>query len=250
MVIFCSDLPNDQDMIKALGSCALPCPIPSGDACFWGVGDNDSTLKVSIERKKIGDICQCINDGRYLYQAQSSKDDGIDVLCLIVEGRIHRNLDDGLLEVPVWRVNPKTGKRAEFYAPVRPAITYSRFDQFLTELDFLAGIIVKRSENVRETTDIIKSLYDNFQTPPSKHNSLRQIYSQPNRDAVSLTRPGLVRRIAKEFSGVGLQRSRAVADRFKTVKEMVNADVKQWLEVDGIGKKTAEKVIKEINGGI
>lgn len=248
MIIFTSCLPNDADMIKALGSCALPCPLFT-DCAFWGVGDNDTVLKIGIERKKIGDIVACISDGRLIHQAQICKENQIDVFVVIVEGRVHRNPDDGLLEVPVWGINPRTLRRAEIYQPVRPTISYSRFDQFLTELTYLAGIIVKRSENVHETADIIQALYTNFQTPPGKHNSLHQIYTRPNRDGVLLTRPGLVRRISKEFLGIGWERSRAVAERFKTVRELANADVKQWREIDGIGKVTAEKVVREINGG-
>jgi len=34
-VIFTSNLPNDADMIKALGSIAIPCPLFT-DCAFWG----------------------------------------------------------------------------------------------------------------------------------------------------------------------------------------------------------------------
>jgi len=247
-LLWCTSAPNDRDLVKLLGSNVLCVPIPCGDVWFSGVGDSDNIPQICVERKKIGDLVQCIGDGRYLHQAQSAKDFGADILIVVVEGRIHCNPEDGLLEIPVWGINPRTLKRAEIYRPVQPAMTYSRFDQFLTELQYLAGVIVKRSENVHETAVIIKALYDNFQTPPSKHNSLHHIFEPPNRDSVLLTRPGLVRRVSKEFSGVGWQRSRSVAEHFKTVRAMVNAGVKDWLEVDGIGKKTAERVVQEIGG--
>ncbi|MFA5937189.1 MAG: ERCC4 domain-containing protein [Candidatus Paceibacterota bacterium] len=235
-------------MIKALGSVAVPMPLQTGDCAFFGVSDTDTALRICVERKKIGDIAQCINDGRYIHQAQSAKDAEFDVLCLIAEGRIRCNPDDGLLEVPVWGISHRTMRRCEMYQPVKPAMQYSRFDQFLTELDYLAGIIVKRSEDVRETACIIKSLYANFQTAPSKHGSLKQIYEQPI-GHVLLTRPSLLRRMAKELSGIGWERSRTVSEYFKSVREMANADAKCWQGIEGIGKKTAEKVIKELNGG-
>jgi ERCC4-type nuclease len=247
MLLFCSNLPNDQDMIKVLGSCAIPCPLFT-DCGFWGVNNTGETILVGIERKKIGDIVACIYDGRLMHQAQMAKENGIDVFCVVVEGRVRSNPDDGLLEVPTWGINPRTMHRAEIYQPVKPTITYSRFDQFLTELDFLAGIIVKRSENVYETASIIRALWDNFQTPPSKHNSLHQIYTQPV-GTVQLVRPSLLRRVSKELSGIGWERSKAVSEYFRSVADMANAGVKQWTGIDGIGKKTAEKVIKELNGG-
>jgi ERCC4-type nuclease len=243
--IFCSGLPNDQDMIKALGSCAIPCPLFT-DCGFWGVNDTGETVLVGIERKKIGDIVACILDGRLMHQAQIAKENGIDVLCVIIEGRIRSNPDDGLLEVPVWGINPRTMHRAEMWQPVKPTLTYSRFDQFLTELDYLAGVIVKRSDNVQETACIIKALWDNFQTPPSKHNSLHKIFEQPI-GSVQLVRPSLLRRVSKELSGIGWGRSKEVSEHFKSVKEMVNADSKQWQEIEGIGKGIAKKVVQEIN---
>lgn len=247
MTIYTSCLPNDQDMIQALGSIARPLPIATGDACFSGIGDNDSTILVCVERKKIGDLCRCILDGRYLHQLQIAKENGADVFALIVEGVIRPSPEDGLLEVPVWGINPKTMRRCQMWEPVKPTTTYSRFDQYLTELDYLAGVIVKRSRDVQETASIIKALWDNFQTPPDKHNSLRQVFSPPN-TKVELVRPSLLRRVVKELDGLGWERSRAVADHFKSVQEMANADVAEWVKIEGIGKKTAEKVVKAVRG--
>ena len=249
MTIYTSNLLNDADMIKALGSIAVPLPIAVGDACFSGIGVNGDVILVAVERKKIGDMVSCILDGRYLHQAQISKELGADILCLIVEGAIRSNPDDGLLEVPVWGINPRTMRRAQLWEPVKPTISYSRFDQYLTELDYLANIIVKRSADVRETASIIKALWDNFQTAPDKHNSLHQIFSAPP-PRVFLTRPSLVRRVAKEISGIGWERSAAVADEFPTVRAMVDAGVKDWESIEGIGKKTAQKAVRDLNGGV
>jgi ERCC4-type nuclease len=243
MTIYTSNLPNDQDMIKALGSLACPLPLSIGDCCFSGY---DSKL-IAVERKKIGDLCSCILDGRYLAQAQTSVELGADYLCLIVEGECRSNSEDGLLEVPVWGINPRTMKRCEMWVPVKPVMMYSRFDQFLTEVARDLGVIVKRSRDVQETACIIKALYINFQDPPDGHNSLHTIYKTPLRD-VLLVRPGLVRRVASELPGIGWQRSKVVAERFAHIKEMCEAGVKDWSKLDGIGKKTAEKVVKALNG--
>jgi ERCC4-type nuclease len=235
-------------MIQALGSIAHPLPIATGDACFSGIGDNGSTILVTVERKKIGDLCQCILDGRYLHQLQIAKTNGADVFALIVEGVVRPSSEDGLLEIPVWGINPKTMRRCQMWGPVKPTTTYSRYDQYLTELDYLAGVIVKRSRDVQETASIIKALWDNFQTPPDKHNSLRQVFSPPN-TKVELVRPSLLRRVVKELDGLGWERSKAVAEHFRTIRAMANADVAEWVKVDGIGKKTAEKVVRAIRGG-
>jgi len=249
-MIFTSNLPSDQDMIKALGSAAIPVSLFT-DACFVSI---DSKI-VCIERKKCGDLAACINDGRFLFQMQNCKAAGGDYLVLILEGRYRRNPDDGLLEIPVWGVNSR-GNHAEIWKPVQPTMQFSRFDQYLTEIQRDAGILVKHTENVRGTADTILALYQNFQTPLDQHNSLHQMFKPPT-PTVQLVRPSLVRRIASELNGIGWERSGAVSQHFNSVTEMVNAGVSEWenittTDIKGksrkIGRKTAEKIVKSLVG--
>jgi len=233
---------------------AVSIPLPHADILFFGVNDAREPIRIGIERKKLGDMVNSILGGRYLHQVQAAKEMGVDVLVLVVEvERMRPSPEDGLIEVPVWRsvmvpgsLKPKT---KQVWEPLKPSISYSRFDQYLTELDYLAGIIVKRSVDVRETAAIVKALWLNFQTPPSKHQSLHSIYTAPS-DKVLLRKPGLVQRVAKEIDGIGWERSADVARKFPTVKSMVDADAKDWLEIDGIGKITAQKAVSSLNGGI
>ena len=251
MVIYCSSLPNDQDMIRAIGSMAIPVNLFT-DACFSSI---DEKL-VCVERKKIGDLCACINDGRFLFQMQNCKSAGSDYLCLVLEGRYRRNPEDGLLEVPVWGFNPRTQKRCEVWEPVKPTMMFSRFDQYLTELQRDAGIIVKHTENVRGTADTILALYQNFQTLPDQHNSLHQMFKPPT-PTVQLVRPSLLRRVASELTGIGWEWSGVVAERFPNVREMVSADLDTWAGLEKssgngkkrrLGKKTADKIVRSLGG--
>jgi len=248
-VIYTSSLPNDQDMIRAIGSMAIPVNLFT-DACFSSV---DEKL-ICVERKKCGDLAACINDGRFLFQMQNCKAVGSDYLVLVLEGRYRRNPEDGLLEIPVWGVNSR-GNHAEIWKPVQPTMQFSRFDQYLTELQRDAGIMVKHTENVRGTADVILALYQNFQTPADQHQSLNQIFKPPT-PSVQLVRPSLVRRIASELSGIGWEWSAIVADKFKSVEEMVNADITTWSELEKVsssgkrrrlGGKVATKVVSSLH---
>jgi ERCC4-type nuclease len=237
-------------MNKALGSVAVPCPIKEGDAVFWGVGENETTIKVCVERKRLSDMVNSILGGRYLSQVQAAHEAGFSVYVLIVEtGIIRSNPEDGMIDILVWGTSPRTGKRAQVWQPLVPTISYSRFDQYLTELDWLAGVIVKRSIDVQETAAIIKALWVNFQTAPSGHQSLKQIYKAPLNE-VLLVKPSLVRRIVSELPGIGWQRSGDVAERFRSVQEMVAAGVKDWESIPGIGKVTARKAVEALHGGL
>ena len=222
------------------------------DACFSSI---DEKL-ICVERKKLGDLCSCINNGRFLFQMQNCKSAGSDYLILILEGRYRRNPDDGLLEIPVWGFNPRTNHRAEVWEPVRPTMMFSRFDQYLTELQRDVGIIVKHTENVRGTADVILALYQNFQTPQDGHQSFKQLFKPPT-PTVQLIKPSLVRRVASELTGVGWEWSGIVSDHFSTVREMVSADLDTWANLEKqsdngkkrrLGKKVAEKIVRSLGG--
>jgi ERCC4-type nuclease len=258
MAIYCSNLNNDADMIKALGNIAVPLPIDHGDATFGGVDSHGDPLLVSIERKKLGDLAACITDGRYLAQAQKAKELGADVLILILEcGETRANPDDGILEMKVWQpfTNGNNQRRMrEEWVPVRPTLMYSRFQDYLFELDYLLGIIVKHSSNVRETASIIKALWSWFQH--TNHQSLNQFHvTHPSQ--VQLVRPNLVRRVSKEIDGIGWDWSQVVATRFKTVRDMVDAKAEDWANLEltsgkgrkhKLGTKTATKIVTALKG--
>jgi len=45
---------------------------------------------------------------------------------------------------------------------------------------------------------------------------------------------------------VGWKRSAAVVRKFKTVRQMMEASEKEWMEVDGIGKGIAKKTVEAL----
>lgn len=255
MTIYCTTAPNDADLIKALGSMALPLPIATGDACFDGVGADNQTIVIAVERKHAGDLAQCILNGRYQYQLQIAKENGADVFVLCLEAPpLRSSPEDGILEQLNWGINPKTMHRCQVWEPVKPTISYSRFDQFLTEVQYLAGVIFKRTSNVQETASVVKALWLNFQTPPDAHNSLHTVYHQP-RQGILLVKPSLARRVASELPSVGWQWSKTVAEAFPTVQDMVRATVEDWAGLEHVdengkrrrlGMKVATKVVQAI----
>lgn len=243
MSIFTSKLPNDADMNRALGSMAIPVPNLFTDACFSSI---DEKL-VCIERKKVGDLCSCINDGRFLFQMQVCKEAGGDYLVLVLEGEMRSGPEDGLLEVPTWGINSRTGRRAELWSPVKPAMMHGRFIQYLLELQLLAGILVFQTRDVRQTAAVILALYNFFQKPMDDHSSLKRFHTE-RPPQVALVRPGLVKRVAKELDGVGWTRASDVATHFSSVRDMINAPESEWREIPGIGKKIARSIILSISG--
>ena len=241
-MIYTSALPNDADMIRALGSMATPVSLFT-DACFASV---DEKL-ICVERKKCGDLVACITSGRFLFQMQNCKAAGGDYLVLILEGIMRASPEDGLLEIPTWGVNDRTGRHAEIWTPVKPAIMHSRLVQYLLELQLLAGILVFQTRDVKQTAAVIQALYSFFQKPIDDHNSLKQFYTE-RPPQVALVRPGLVKRVAKELDGIGWTRASAVAEHFNSVQSMINATESEWRLIPGIGKKVAKSVVLSVSG--
>jgi len=223
-MIYTTEAPNDDDLHEALGSIAVRAPVPHGDAVFFGVNSDSSPIRIACERKKVSDMVASVLDGRYLSQAQAASDAGFDQLVLIVEGEI-RVAKDGSIRT-------------------RPDIQYSRFDRYMTDLSLLGGILVKRSAHVQETAAIVKATWLWFQRPD--HQSLNVIYNQPH-PHVTLTKPSLVRRIAKELPGIGWGRSAAVDSFFPSVVSLVMATENDWKSIDGIGPKTAKQVVAALS---
>lgn len=257
--VFVTESPNDRDLVKALGSFCLSIPVPHGDCCFWGVSEDESgteiPIRILLERKKLGDMANSVIGGHYMAQLQAAHEAGFDRFCLVVETGDFRVGLEGMIEVPVYRslMTPKSLKprMRKAWQLLLPNIAYSRFDQYLTELSTLAGVLVKRSHDVRETAAIVKALWLYYQKPPSKHQSLHQFYDNATGSTVGLLRkPGIVRRMSKEISGIGWSRSEEVEKHFSTVRQMVNATVEEWRGVPGIGRGIAEKAVSELGGTI
>lgn len=240
-MIYVTESPNDSDLASALGSLAIVAPIPHGDCVFFGVAEGRDNIRVCIERKKVHDIAACMTDGRYLAQAQAAHGAGFEYLVLIIEGLMRPSRRDGMVETP----------RGAGWVAMLPHTSYSRLNTYLDEVSLYMGVLVKRSASVTETAAQIKSLWQMFQRPPSEHQSLKKIYSSELQHTL-LSRPSLVRRMAKELPGIGWDRSLAVDEHFCSVVAMVGAGEGEWASLAGIGPKTAKRVtaaMKAMRGG-
>jgi ERCC4-type nuclease len=87
--------------------------------------------------------------------------------------------------------------------------------------------------------------WDDHESHLAMHDGMRdQLF-----DRALLTRPTVTRCMAAQIPAVGRVRSAAVAARFKSPCEMVNASEKEWASIDGIGKLSAQKIVRALHGG-
>jgi ERCC4-type nuclease len=155
---------------------------------------------------------------------------------LIVEGYYRCDTASGLVQG--WR-----GGVWKDIVSGRQRLTWTGLDSWLTSIETLGGLRVRRTVTENETVQTVQSLYTWWQR--DDHKSLKVFNTTA--DAAAINRPGLLRRMAAELPLIGWERSSAVAKHFGTVVDMVNAGPLDWMQIDGIGKGIATKVVEALN---
>jgi ERCC4-type nuclease len=226
--IYVTTAANDKDLIRPLQGVPLGLQ-HTGDVWFEGVSGGE-LAHICVERKHMRDLVNCINDGRHLQQIRQAHDERFSHYILIVEA-LWRESKDGEAEY----------KRGRNW--VRAGMPWTRIQSYLIELHYLMGVHVIYSKSLKETVGTIKALHKFFET--EEHDSLKRFYTAPA-TTILLRQPSLIRRMAKELSGIGWERSLVVEEKWQSVRDMVNAPVDEWLELEGIGKGIATKVQEEL----
>lgn len=204
-----------------------------GDAAFTGSGNR----LIGIEIKKISDAVNSLLSGRFADHQLPGMLQLYDCCYLIVEGYYRCDPESGLIQ----------GYRGGGWSDItsgRQRLTWQALDSWLTSIEMLGGVRIRRTTNEAETVRTIQSLYHWWQK--DDHKSLKVFNTAA--DAAAVERPGLVRRMAAQLPMIGWQRSADVAKRFDSVRNMALAELDDWTAIDGIGPGIAAKVWGAING--
>lgn len=214
--------------------------LPYGDIAIEGRGPEGRPIQVGIEYKKLGDMVQCIDNGRFVGHQLPGMLAHYEVIWLVVEG-IWREGKSGLLEVP----------RGSNWSPLISGTGHAMASSlvgFLMTMEQKVGIKVMRTGTPPQTVDWLYHL--NRWWTGKDWEEHRAHLAFDNSQALALIRkPNLVRRVAKELPGVGMGKSGPVARHFRTVLDMAMADEKEWASIEGIGKTMAGRIVKVIQEG-
>src|SRR5262245_60611921 len=204
-----------------------------GDACFWGEGVEGPTL-IGVERKVSNDLVASMRSNRFSGHQLPGLLETYTWTYLVVEG-IWQAGKTGEIEVIAnggkW-VSLHTGSRTVLYREV---------DHYLSTLEHKCGLNIVRTSNRGQTVAWLVSRYKWWQKEWRKHDSDEAIYApyeeraNGRRASFVPRRAGPVEVVASQFPGVD-RKAYSLGKRFKSVRELVNANVKEFEEVDGIGK--------------
>lgn len=212
------------------------------DFAFEGNGPEGRCM-VGVERKRLLDLINSMSTGRLTAHQIPGMLEAYQFSYLVVEGIFRADARDGLLET----------MRQGQWVPVvigSRRFMYREINNFLTSIDTMSPVRLRRSGNTQETVQIVSDLYAWFNNKRWRdHHTFDAVYkAQEGRVPLEIRKPSLVRRVAAELPGVGIGKARSVEQHFGCVQSMVDASVGDWIKIDGIGAKTAERIVCAILG--
>jgi ERCC4-type nuclease len=202
-----------------------------GDYMFEGNGP-ESTVAIGIERKKIGDLVDCIKEGRFEGRQLKGMQDFYQYRYLLVEG-LWKASPDGYLKI--WR-------RGEFK---ETRMVYAAVIGLIEKLQTRFGWHYIRTGDVTETVQAVCAIYRKWQKPWEVE--VDDVYYTPALVGFDLEDPFLATKTAALIQGIGKKKARNVGRHFRSVAKMVAADADEWMLIDGIWRNVAEHAVMALH---
>jgi len=221
--------------LRAIGVDVEEAILPAGDVEIIGNGPEGRPVLVGVEHKSWEDVTQCLRNGRFAEQVRGMRD-YYEVKWLLIEGRIKS--EDGLLSV----------QRGVRWFKLPGQIRYQEFAAWMATMCQSAGVLVWRTETKEESVAWLKAL-NRWWTEREweDHRSHMEFYTPPV--GGPFIEPSLTVRVASALPGIGSVKAERVAVHFGSVKKMVLASEKDWAYIEGLGKKSAAKIVAAIEEG-
>lgn len=211
------------------------------DACWEGRGPRGPAL-IGIERKRLPDLVKSMTDRRLSGHQLRGMWQHYDYCYLIIEGLWRPDTSGG--------IELLSGSRWQSLYSGGSGVNFRQVDSYISSLELRGGVIVCRTASPTETAALYASRFHWWQKPWDDHRSHDQIYAVTPGDqlrrgrAALLTRePGLIEKIAAQLPGID-RKAWDVGKHFDSVQDMVLADEREWMEIDGIGKITAKQIVR------
>lgn len=253
--MLCDDQAGSKDLypyLKAImPGLVIPTRIdpPFGDMAWMGNGP-DGELRVGVEYKKIDELLTSMIDGRVVKQIRGMLLH-YDRRYLLIEGRIRCDRNTGIMQKQQgdrWRDIDRGGK----------GYTYSELEHWYTTIEEQTQTRVKQTFDEYESARWLKMKHSWWTNKDWNDHAAMNQFHVPPPPIATFENPSLLRRIAKELPAIGWDKSILIAGgyinnvrvegKFKSVREMVNANEQTWQQIDGIGKTIARKIVNDLNG--
>lgn len=238
------------DLVSSLRQLQIPAVLAEpllhyGDVEIVGAGPEGRPVLVGVEIKSAQEIVEAITDTRFVGHQLVGLLESYEIGYLLVEGTMVAAPNRELLFLKI-----KDGK-----AKLEPASrgshtwTFEVLQSFLRSIE-RSGLRVATTPDRRSTAAWIASLFRSWAKPWEAHKSLARIHHtiSDNPNPLELFSATTKMKVADDLiKGIGWERARAAASHFPSVRAMVNATEREWLAVDGIGKKLAAAIVASVS---
>ncbi len=229
---------GSKDYVEPLSMAGVvveECILLSGDVEILGSGPGGKPYFIGIEVKSVEDALASMRNGRAAEQLTAMKGN-YNVSWLLIEGRCdERNGRLHVLHGTRW-----------FEVPGHH--TQREFDAWIMTVVHKLGVMCWRTEDKAESVRWLKEL-ETWWTAKGydEHRSHLAIYT-PEVEGNPFKPPTRCQRAALAICpNIGQLKAKRVSDHFKTVKRLVNATPEQWMEIEGVGKKGATRIVESMD---
>jgi len=237
-MILVDDREGSAELAPLLTSPHLVCRLEYGDFAWSGNGPG-GPVDVAVERKSLLDLLQSMTSGRLSGHQLIGLTQRYDHVYLLVEG--------------VWRADRHTGvlhridRKGRWVPAAQGSRRFMARDvwNYLTTLQVACGVYVVSTSSTWETGWWVDSTFRWWSKPWGKHKS--HLQWQRHTEHAHLAKPNLVARCASQFDGIGWDRARALGARYPLLEDFLGASAEDLQEVDGIGPKLAESIVRQRN---
>jgi ERCC4-type nuclease len=238
------------DLVAPLRQLGIPCQLaepvlPYGDLEIVGRGPDDRSVLLGVEIKSVSEILEAVTDTRFVGHQLVGLLESYEISYLLTEGVMAAapNRELVFLRQREGKLKYEKASRGE------RAWTYEAVQSFLRSVE-RSGIREAFTPDRRSTAAWIASLYHSWAKPWDSHKSLARIHHtiSDNPNPLELFSATTKMKVADDLiKGIGWERARAAAKHFPSVRAMVNADEKEWQQVDGIGRKLAAAIVASVS---
>lgn len=228
---------GSQDLVgplRAAGLAVEEAILPAGDIEITGKGPQGRPLLVGCEYKQLRDLLTCVRDGRFAEQLRRMRQ-VYEVSWLLLEGRWQIG-ESNLLEIEERRGYRERGR-----------YTYQEVCSWLLTMCQRVGLLVWQTQDQGESVAWLRALHWWWTSKDfEEHRAHLDWYVPPATDEAQFEEPSLAQQWARCLPGIGSDKAYRAGKHFGSGKRLANASPAEWQAIDGIGKKTAVSVVREV----
>lgn len=224
-------------LIRNAGAPVQRIHLNSGDISMPGNGPN-GPISIGIEVKKPADLVTSLVTRRLTTRQLPEMRRCYDEIILAIVGKFVASKSGGI----ATRKRSATGYPIDYEIPT--TLSWRQLQGMILSLQYGHQITFREFENDVELSYWAATTYKWFSRKWEDHKShlpSHQIFAEPGEGMLPLLayEATNVERIAHCIPGFGFAVAQKVAKHFRHGKEMANAELEEWLAIDGVGKKRA-----------